>query len=372
MKKLLLILMLAAFFGCQEEHDGYSISGTVEGVEDGKMVYVSRLEANNQRTKIDSVAISNESFSLKLKDVDQPALSFLTFQGLNGNVLFIAENEPIEFDIKKDDLRDSEIKGGRENEAFLQYLEHLKGLNENVLEIRKEMQDRMVSGNSSPEEMENFRKREEALAEEDREVKKRIIRENPDAFVSVLVLTDMQSTGASSAEVKEYYDMLSENVKRTPMAATIKTNMDKVSAVDIGSPAPKFSGPNPEGKEIALTDAMGKVTLIDFWAAWCRPCRVENPNIVKVYEKYHDKGFNIIGVSLDREDQRDRWLQAIEDDKLNWTQISHLQFWDEPIAQQYGVKAIPAAFILDENGVIVAKNVRGPALEKKVKELLGE
>ncbi len=117
---------------------------------------------------------------------------------------------------------------------------------------------------------------------------------------------------------------------------------------------------------------MGKVTLIDFWAAWCRPCRVENPNIVKVYEKYHDKGFNVIGVSLDRADQRDRWLQAIKDDNLTWTQISNLQFWDEPIAQLYGVRAIPAAFILDENGVIVAKNVRGQDLEQQVKQLLGE
>ena len=364
--------MLATLFGCQDEHDGYSISGNVEGVEDGKMVYVSRLEANNQPTRMDSVAVNNESFSLKLKDVDQPALSFLTFEGLNGNVLYIAENEPIEFKINKDELRESEIKGGRENEAFLAYLDHLKGLNERVVKSRTEMQQQMAGGNSTPEDMDEFRKKEDAIKAEDLEVKKRMIKENPDAFVSALILTDMQSIGASSDEVREYYEMLAEEVKETPMAINIKTNLDKVSAVDIGSEAPKFSGPNPEGEEIALGDAMGKVTLIDFWAAWCRPCRVENPNIVKVYEKYHDKGFNVIGVSLDRADQRDRWLQAIKDDNLTWTQISNLQFWEEPIAQLYGVRAIPAAFILDENGVIVAKNVRGEALERTVKELLGE
>ncbi|MFO7721288.1 MAG: TlpA disulfide reductase family protein, partial [Gillisia sp.] len=101
-----------------------------------------------------------------------------------------------------------------------------------------------------------------------------------------------------------------------------------------------------------------------------QPCRVENPNIVKVYNKYHDKGFNIIGVSLDREGQKDRWIQAIEDDNLTWPQVSHLKFWQDPVAQLYGVQAIPAQFILDENGVIVAKNLRGDDLDAKVKELL--
>lgn len=364
--------MVAAFIGCQDEHDGYAISGNIKGVEDGTMVYVSRLENNNQPTRIDSVAIKSEKFSLKLKDVEQPELNFLGFQNLNGNVLYIAENETIKFEIQKDTIQNSKVSGGKENEIFVEYIDHLKGLNKKALEIRSNMQKEMVSGNAGPGTMEKFQKKEEALRTEDMETKKQLVEDNPDAFVSVLIVTDMQSMGASNEEVREYYEMLSENVKQTPYANAIKTNLEKVSAVDIGSEAPKFSGPNPEGEEVSLTDAMGKVTLIDFWAAWCRPCRVENPNIVKVYEKYHDKGFNVIGVSLDRKDQRERWLQAIEEDELTWTQISHLQFWEEPIAQLYGIKAIPAAFILDENGVIVAKNVRGEALEKKVKELLGE
>lgn len=372
MKKLFVVLMLASFFGCQEEHDGYAITGNIKGVEDGKMVYVSRLETNNQPKRIDSVAIEDEKFSLKIEDVDQPELNFLSIQDLNGNVLYIAENETIEFEIQKDTIQNSKVSGGIENEVFVEYIAHLKELNKEAMNIRSNMQQEMVSGNAGPGTMEKFQKEEEALRAEDMKVKKQMVKDNPDAFVSALIVTDMQSMGASSTEIREYYEMLSNSVKQSPYAAAIKTNLEKVSAVEIGSEAPKFSGPNPEGEEISLEDAMGKVTLIDFWAAWCRPCRVENPNIVKVYEKYHDKGFNIIGVSLDREDQRDRWLQAIKDDNLTWTQISHLQFWEEPIAQLYGVRAIPAAFILDENGVIVAKNVRGEALEQKVKELLGE
>src|SRR5690606_21997134 len=152
----------------------------------------------------------------------------------------------------------------------------------------------------------------------------------------------------------------------------IGESLSNLSSVEIGNKAPEFTAPNPEGEQIALKDVLGKVTLIDFWASWCKPCRVENPNIVSVYEKYHDKGFNAIGVSLDRQDQKDKWIQAIADDRLSWPQVSNLQFWQDPVAKQYGIQAIPAAFLLDENGVIVARNLRGEALGQKVAELLGE
>lgn len=136
----------------------------------------------------------------------------------------------------------------------------------------------------------------------------------------------------------------------------------------IGEKAPEFSGPNPNGETIALKDVLGKVTLVDFWAAWCKPCRAENPNIVAVYEKYHDKGFNVLGVSLDRTEAA--WKKAIEDDGLEWHHISNLAYFEDAIAKMYNVNAIPAAFLLDENGVIIAKNLRGPALEEKVSEVL--
>ncbi|MBT8296773.1 MAG: TlpA family protein disulfide reductase, partial [Maribacter sp.] len=129
-----------------------------------------------------------------------------------------------------------------------------------------------------------------------------------------------------------------------------------------------FSAPTPTGEILALNDIKGKATLIDFWAAWCRPCRAENPNVLKVYNKYHDKGLNIIGVSLDK--TAEAWKKAIKDDGLIWHQVSNTAYFNDAIAKMYNVDAIPAAFLLDENGVIVAKNLRGPALEAKVAELL--
>jgi thiol-disulfide isomerase/thioredoxin len=131
-----------------------------------------------------------------------------------------------------------------------------------------------------------------------------------------------------------------------------------------------FSGPNPQGKIISLKESLGKVTIVDFWASWCGPCRQENPNVVALYKELHGKGLNIIGVSLDKDAKA--WKDAIAKDKLTWNQVSNLKFWDEPIAAQYKVESIPATFILDASGNVVAKDLRGEALRAKILELLAK
>ncbi|MBF2707709.1 TlpA family protein disulfide reductase [Flavobacterium soyangense] len=121
---------------------------------------------------------------------------------------------------------------------------------------------------------------------------------------------------------------------------------------------------------ISLKESLGKVTIVDFWASWCAPCRAENPNVVALYKEFHSKGLNIVGVSLDRDAAK--WKEAIAKDKLTWIQVSHLKFWDEPIAAQYGVQQIPSTFILDATGKIVAQNLRGVELQAKIMELLSK
>ena len=135
----------------------------------------------------------------------------------------------------------------------------------------------------------------------------------------------------------------------------------------MGTIAPDFTMNNPEGKPIQLSSLRGKVVMIDFWASWCGPCRQENPNVVKLYQQYHEKGFEIIGVSLDR--TKEDWVKAIQDDKLTWIHVSDLQYWQNAAALLYSVKLIPQSYLLDKEGKIIAKGLRNEQLDKKLKEL---
>jgi peroxiredoxin len=145
------------------------------------------------------------------------------------------------------------------------------------------------------------------------------------------------------------------------------TMVESMRVTAIGQPAPEIALPNPEGEIVKLSSLQGNYVLVDFWAKWCGPCRAENPNIVRVYNKYKDKGFTVYGVSLDR--NRTDWLKAIEDDNLTWTHVSDLKYWQSEAAQIYNISAIPFSILLDPEGVIIAKNLRGPALEKKMAEI---
>lgn len=149
--------------------------------------------------------------------------------------------------------------------------------------------------------------------------------------------------------------------------AAIEQQASGLRTFAIGAEAPDFEGPNPAGESISLSSLRGKVVLIDFWASWCGPCRKENPNVVRLYEQYKTKGFEILGVSLDK--TQSRWEQAIEADNLTWLHISDLQGWKSKYAQQYGVSSIPQTVLLDAEGKILARNLRGAALANKLREI---
>lgn len=148
----------------------------------------------------------------------------------------------------------------------------------------------------------------------------------------------------------------------------LKTTMDKVKPTLIGQPALDFKLTTPEGKEVSLSDYKGKVVMVDFWASWCKPCRKENPNVVRIYNRFKDKGFEILGVSLDN--NKDSWVEAIQKDKLTWTHVSDLAGWGSLAAKQYGVTGIPYTLIIGRDGKIIEKNLRGEQLEKKLEKIL--
>lgn len=144
--------------------------------------------------------------------------------------------------------------------------------------------------------------------------------------------------------------------------------MDKIKPTLIGQPALDFKLTTPEGKEVSLSDYKGKVVMVDFWASWCKPCRKENPNVVRIYNRFKDKGFEILGVSLDN--NKDSWVEAIQKDKLTWTHVSDLAGWGSLAAKQYGVTGIPYTLIIGRDGKIIEKNLRGEQLEKKLEKIL--
>jgi peroxiredoxin len=170
---------------------------------------------------------------------------------------------------------------------------------------------------------------------------------------------------------KTYVNVAEKLRKEWPTYSHAKSfisTVDKMKLTAIGQPAPEIALPNPEGQIVKLSSMKGKYVLVDFWAKWCGPCRQENPNVVRVYNKYKDKGFTVFGVSLDR--KKEDWVQAIQEDGLTWTHVSDLKFWQSEAAKTYNISAIPFSLLLDPNGVIIDKNLRGPALEKKLAEVL--
>jgi len=168
----------------------------------------------------------------------------------------------------------------------------------------------------------------------------------------------------------EYAALLKEEIPESPVAQDFVTMVDDMAKLAIGKVAPEIALPNPEGDTVKLSSLRGNYVLVDFWAKWCKPCRAENPNVVRMYNRFNDKGFEVYGVSLDR--RKSDWLQAIEEDNLYWTQVSDLKFWNSKAAEIYNIKAIPFAVLLDPEGRIIAKNLRGRALEQKLEEIFNE
>ena len=371
MRKILLAGLVVLLAACEGENEGYRISGTVQNAPDGQKVIVSELnESNTQAIHIDTVTVQDGKFELDLPEKEKPTISFLTVEGIRGNVVYIADNTPINFTVYPDSIYSSEISGGEDNKVLSAYLLHVKKVSKKMNENRTSMREAMINRDSTS--LVNLQEFQQQAFDEDKNAKVELIQSNPNSIVSVMILQDMLNSSAySTSEIMKLYEQLGTEVKENSLAKIVKTSLDKMSKTDIGSIAPQFSAPTPDGNEFALKDGLGKVTLVDFWASWCKPCRVENPNIVNVYNQYHDKGFNIIQVSLDRPGQKDKWIQAIEDDNLGqWNHVSNLMFWQDPVAVEYGIRAIPAAFLLDENGRIIGKDLRGDALGEKVAEVL--
>jgi peroxiredoxin len=200
-------------------------------------------------------------------------------------------------------------------------------------------------------------------------LQKEFIKNHPASYVTPSILRSI-SYEMDADELEAAVNAVDTNIAKLEIIKDLKERVITMKAVAVGQKAPDFTLDDVNGNPVSLYSKIGsKLLLIDFWAAWCGPCRQENPNLVKVYNAFHKKGFDVFGVSLDR--SKDDWVKAIADDKLTWTHVSDLQYWNNAAAKLYAVNSIPANFLLDETGTIVGRNLRGDALYNKVNEVLG-
>ncbi|MGB5238101.1 MAG: TlpA disulfide reductase family protein [Flavobacteriaceae bacterium] len=367
MIRSLIIAAAVVFLGsCESAPEGFVINGKLDGaVPDGASVYLRKANENNKPVDVDTTTMQAGSFSFAGVQ-DSPEVYYVFIDNARGSIPVIVENAVIDIRAQKDSLFYAEVKGTDQNDVFGDFFNAAKEMASRAQSMNQDMRQAVAEKDTSV--MNSLREEYFELQQEARDQEIEFVKGNPDALVSALIISKLMATKAiSTEEIENLYEALTPEVKQSNVGKSIITQIKKRKRTSIGAKAPDFSAPTPAGEQLALYDVLGKVTIVDFWAAWCKPCRAENPNVVQLYDKYKDKGLSILGVSLDR--RAEDWIKAIEDDGLEWHHVSNVRYFDE-IAQLYNVSAIPATFILDGNGVIVAKDLRGPELENKIAELM--
>ncbi|MEZ4853332.1 redoxin domain-containing protein [Flavobacterium sp.] len=371
MKKISLLLALAIItLSCKEEaKNEYIVKGTINNVHDGTKLFIKTIDSLRQPISIDSTIIEKGQFAFK-GNVSEIELAYLAVD-MGKTFPFILEEGTIELNLNNDSIFNSKIGGTKNNILLNDFNTQSNVIGKKMTKFKKD--NIKVWENAQKE---NDTATLNRLIKENFEFKtqinnlsKKFIQEHNNSFVSLLFLENLLGSQAESVgDCFTLFNSLDESLQNSAKGKNMKAVFDKVLKTEIGKEAPNFSAPSPEGKTISLKESLGKVTIIDFWASWCGPCRMENPNVVALYNEFHEKGLNIIGVSLDKD--ANKWKEAITKDGLTWNHISNLKHWQEPIAQMYNVTGIPATFILDEKGVIVARDLRGEELKAKVIELL--
>lgn len=372
MKKIVVFLLLAiTLISCSNVgKDEFLLNGTIPGIPDGKVVVLERFDDSLGAVAVDTAKIKAGKFTFKGKTLE-PEMFSVRVETVQSTSYIIIENGEINMEIVKDSTFKNKFSGTYNNDQLFEF--NQKGIEneKKKKEFGKKFQAKFLIAQNQKDTV-TMKKIQTDYENLEKGIKTGIedyIKSHPKALISALLIKSLFGEFEPNiTKIETLYKGLDKSIQDTKTGKSIIKNLKQFKVVKEGRRAPEFSAANPAGKTVSLKESMGKITIVDFWASWCGPCRKESPNMVKLYAEFHEKGLNIIGVSLD--DDAVKWKEAIDSDKLSWTQVSNLKKWKDPIAAEYGVQAIPSTFVLNQFGVIVAKNLSGEALKAKVAELL--
>ena len=366
MKNILYILLILAVFACNSQPEN-SILLSVEitnNVEGGKV----KLEKiiNDEMIVVDSIQMGLENKFDKYIVIDEPAFYRLNIFGKQ-YVTLILNNTDVSV------RADGNIPNGTFEVTGSPDTDYILGLNklkqEFQIQVQGLNQEFMTARNDGDlNKISELQAKYLAQKAASDELVKGKIREMGNSIAAVLALQFLDAE-AEFSFFEEIANKFNANLPNSSYTKTLVAQVNKMKKLAVGSPAPEISLPNPDGDIITLSSFEGKYVMVDFWAAWCKPCRQENPNVVRMYNQYNSQGFEVLGVSLDR--KKDAWVKAIADDGLAWSQVSDLQYFNSEAATTYNISSIPATYLIDPDGNILAKNLRGAALEAKLQEVFG-
>jgi thiol-disulfide isomerase/thioredoxin len=363
MKKLFIaITAIGLFFTSCNQGEQFKLTGNISGQAEGK-VYLSKVQ-DNELVKIDSAQLQEGAFEFT-GTVESPQRYFIQLEDKKEAIQFFVENSNIDIKADVEKLTEAVIVGSAEQDVYVAYQDSQKPFTEKNDAMYKDFMTARQAQDQA--KMDSIRNEAMKLQEEKTAASKDFVANNSTSVVAGFISYRMMS-GMEIDKMEELYNSLAENVQASTYGVKMKDKIDLLKNVAIGKPAPDFTLNTPEETPFSLSSLKGKIVVIDFWASWCGPCRRENPHMVELYKEVNEKGVEFLGVSLDKD--KDKWLKAIEDDGLGWKHVSDLKYWNSEAAKLYGISGIPATVLVDQNGVIVAKNLRSAELKVEIEKLL--